>query len=103
MVQEVADYIRGNLRQSLSVNGLAERFDITPAHLIRIFKNQFGQTVGVFIRDSRMRLTRDRLLYSDQSIKEIAWHVGIPDLQQFNKAVHKHFGIGPRELRKRKE
>lgn len=98
-VRRASDLIEENLNRPISVEDLARRADVAPCYLTRLFREAYGETVVERIRRRRMERASDLLLRSSLPIKVVASSVGLPDLQQFNKAIRSHFGVGPREWR----
>jgi AraC-like DNA-binding protein len=99
-VEEVARQIELRLHEPLLVESLAREVGLSHNHLIRLFHAGFGQTVKGYLTARRMEKARHLLRSSSLSIKHIAHDVGLGDLQAFNKAVRRHFGRAPRELRR---
>ncbi len=98
-VRLASDAIEGNLNGRISVEGLAQEAGVAPGYLTRLFQEAYGESVVGHIRRRRMERASDLLLRSSLPVKMVAASVGFSDLQQFNKAVRAHFGVGPRELR----
>ncbi|RYG27073.1 AraC family transcriptional regulator [bacterium] len=102
-VRRVSDLIEQNLDGRLSVVELARQVEVAPSYLTRLFQEEYGESVVGQIRRRRMERASDLLQRSSLPIKIVASAVGFSDLQQFNKAVRSHFGVGPREWRNRGE
>ncbi len=99
LVARAMDEIDMHLSESIAVEALAEELGISQTHLNRLFKAATGATAGGYIRNRRMESTLHLLQHTTMPIKQIAWHVGIPDAQHFNKAVRRQFGKAPSMLR----
>lgn len=91
--------IEQSLHGRISVAELAERVDVTPGYLARLFQEAYGESIVGYVRRRRMERASDLLLHSNLPIKLVASAVGFSDLQQFNKAIRSYFGMGPRALR----
>lgn len=102
-VRRAADLIEQNLNSRISVIRLAQEVDVAPGYLTRLFREEYDESVVGHIRRRRMERASDLLRHSSLPIKMVASAVGYSDLQQFNKAVRSHFGMGPREWRRRGE
>lgn len=71
--QKVLEKLRQNLDRPIPLKLLADEVRCTPIHLVRAFRNYFGETPHRMRRNLRMRLAADLLLNNpDLSIKEIA-------------------------------
>ncbi len=87
------------LAEKIEVPVLAREAGLSQNHLLRLFKAQFGITIQAYILKRRMERARHLLQYSDRMVKQVAYEVGIHDLQYFNKLVRREFGCSPRALR----
>ncbi|RRJ96563.1 AraC family transcriptional regulator [Opitutaceae bacterium TAV4] len=99
IVARAMDEIDMHLAESIEVEALAGELNVSQTHLNRLFKSAVGTTVGDYIRGRRMESALHLLRHTTMSIKQIAWQVGIPDAQHFNKAVRRQFGQAPSALR----
>ncbi|HEY0867963.1 MAG TPA: AraC family transcriptional regulator [Fimbriimonas sp.] len=93
--------IEERLDEAISVAELARYVCISHNHLTRLFRQSLGKTVTQSIQERRVARARHLLERTDIPIKEIAYVVGLPDLQQFNKTVRKHLGVPPSTVRDR--
>lgn len=100
IVTRAMDEIDMHLVETIEVESLAGELNVSQTHLNRLFRAAVGTTVGDYIRARRMETALHLLRHTTMSIKQIAWHVGIPDAQHFNKAVRRQFGQAPSALRK---
>ena len=100
-VEHTCRIIQSRLSEPLSVRDLARSAGVSPAHLTRLFRNDFSETVTGYVRKCRVERAVHLLLYSDMPVKQVACDVGIPDLQLFNKTIRRTFGLAPRVLRAR--
>jgi AraC family transcriptional regulator len=91
--------IEQSLHGKISVAELAQRVDVTPGYLARLYQDAYGESIVGYVRRRRMERASDLLLHSNLPVKLVASAVGLSDLQQFNKAIRSHFGVGPRALR----
>ena len=94
-VAEIAEYIRANSRQSLSVVEVARRFGYSPDHLSRLFKKELGYDAKTAIVKNRLEYVESKLLHSSYSIKEIAAQCGFEDENTFVKFFKYHTGLTP--------
>ncbi len=101
-VARALEIIERRLHEPLAVPDLAREVGLSHNHLTRLFRASTGQTVVEAIQRRRMERARHLLAFSTMPVKEVAVQVGLPDLQHFNKAVRKHFGVGPRGVRERR-
>ncbi len=92
-------FVEQNLGESFSMQELADATGVSQNHLIRLCRAELGVTPQQYVREARMSRASELLMSSPASIKEVAHHVGIPDLHRFNKLIRETFGVAPRQLR----
>jgi transcriptional regulator GlxA family with amidase domain len=101
-IQKAFQLIEQRLGERIRVSELARDVEISHNQLTRLFQTATGGTVVEYIRARRMQRVEHLLVHSTMQIKAIAYEVGLGDLQQFNKAVHRAFGDSPRNIRNRR-
>ncbi|MFH1496878.1 MAG: AraC family transcriptional regulator [Verrucomicrobiota bacterium] len=99
LVARAMDEIDMHLSETIEVESLATELGVSQTHLNRLFKAATRTTVGHYIRGRRLESAMHLLTHTTIPIKGIAWQVGIPDAQHFNKFIRAHFGQSPRSLR----
>lgn len=74
--------------------------DCSAAHLIRTFRQNFGDTPYGYLMKRRLELAQRLLLYSHFSIKEIAGRLCFSDQYYFSNYFKRKTGVSPRRFRK---
>ncbi|HEY6953290.1 MAG TPA: GlxA family transcriptional regulator [Bacteroidota bacterium] len=97
---DLTAWMRGHLRQNLSVRALAERACLSPRHFSRRFKDVFGNTPATFVEDLRLGQARERLTIPAQTIENVAASVGFGSADAFRRAFERRFGVKPSTYRK---
>jgi transcriptional regulator GlxA family with amidase domain len=84
----------------MSLDDLARAADLSPFHLLRVFRQAIGITPHQYLM--RVRLQRAIALLRDTRlpITEIAYASGWADLSNFNRAFLRELRCSPRELRR---
>ncbi len=100
-LQLAKDYLEEHYRERLSLDQLAERFFINKYYLTRIFKEQFGVSVGTYLAQLRVTRAKQLLRFSDLSVEEIGRECGIEEPAYFARVFKKVEGIAPGEYRRR--
>lgn len=98
-IAKAMDEIDIHLAESIEVTALARSLEISQTHLNRLFKTAVGTTVGEYIRSRRLDWAKHLLCHTTLPIKTIAYRVGIPDPQHFNKMMKRYFGCAPSAIR----
>ncbi|UZR97797.1 AraC family transcriptional regulator [Chondrinema litorale] len=98
-------YIQKHLfdNEKLKIPILAERFNISPTYFSEYFKQNYGATLQKYILKSRFKVVETRLLYSDLTIKEIAFEVGFSDSSHLSNIFKRHYKMSIGAFRKRGE
>ncbi|MDT0442674.1 AraC family transcriptional regulator [Streptomyces johnsoniae] len=98
-VAAVLDHVDAHLDERMSVTFLARLAGISPNHLTRLFRTQVGETVVAHVRHRRLARARTLLTSTGMPVKTVAHSVGFGDLQTFNKAFRRRYGMSPRRAR----
>jgi len=99
VIELALDYIEERFADSISMNGVAERFYLNPSYFSKIFHEETGETFSKYV--ARLRVERAKQLLKDSALKvyEIAEHVGYNDFRHFAKVFKEHEGITPGQYR----
>lgn len=101
--QAVLEKLRRNLDRPIPLKLLANEANCTPIHLVRAFRNYFGETPHRMHRKLRMRLAANLLLNNPElSIKEIASQTGYDNALTFSAEFKRDHGESPRTFRNRR-
>ncbi len=92
---ELASWIMRNLDRELSVEVLARRVCISPAHFKKAFKSVFGTTPGKFVENLRLNEARRRLSTRRKTLHSVAASVGFSSASAFTRAFERRFGSAP--------
>ena len=95
-------YIDDNISSELSRESIAKLLYLNPDYFSRLFKKRMGCSVGAYIRNRKLELAKEFLLYSNKSIGMIAYDVGYESMSYFSQIFKKYVGVTPKEYRMRK-
>ena len=99
--QQIEKYILENLSLDLSTEFLCKNFSVSRTELYRLFHESFNSGVADFVRNKRVSAAELLLRTTDRRISEIASSVGFYDYNYFSKIFFRHFGLSPRNYRKK--
>ena len=91
----VADYIKKNLHQKLSIDAIAKMAYVSKSNFFKMFKEELGISPNEFILQERISLAKE-LLQSQESIKEVAFQTGFTDTNYFTRVFKQHEGTTPK-------
>lgn len=98
---KITEYIKVNQKTNLSLEMVAEEFNLTPQYLSKYFKRYMGISYIKYLSSLRLESAYKDLLNTDSSITYIAIENGFPDSKAFSKTFKEVFKINPREYRKK--
>ncbi|WP_169088629.1 helix-turn-helix domain-containing protein [Paenibacillus sp. PL91] len=96
----ILEWVRIHAIEPISVTTLANRFNYNKDYLSRFFKRKTGMNLQEYIHALKLSKAKDLLVHTRQSIKEIAYAVGIADEKYFMRLFKKYEKITPTEFRK---
>lgn len=99
-VNEVAEYIRDNCHENISLQTLSERFFVSKCYLSRIFKEVTSFTVNEYLTVQRIKRGRKLLETTDYSITQVSEMAGFESVTYFEKVFKKQMGQTPLRYRK---
>jgi AraC family transcriptional activator of pobA len=94
------ELINENVQHQKNVSFYAENLRTTPRRLAAVTKKGLSKTPKELITDGLIKKAKHKLVYTDCSIKEIAWELGFNDENNFSSLFHKKTGSTPTEIRK---
>ena len=100
-VEKILEYVRDNCRDRIKNSEIARRFNYHPNHLNRVVKAYTGMPLKSYIISARLRLAREMLATTDDSVTEISENCGFSTPSYFTEVFSRSEGITPREYRNR--
>lgn len=100
---EVLNYVQHHLFETelLKVPRLAQAFNVSPTYFGEYFRKHAGEPLQDYIIKSRLKVAEARLLYSDNSVKEIAYELGFTDASHFSRTFKNYHGYTIQEFKKK--
>lgn len=100
IVNEVHELLISDITKRYTIEELSAKFHINQTTLKTTFKTMFGQSIGGYMKEFRIKRAKDMLCHSDAPIAEIACAVGYENQSKFTSAFRDVTGILPRDYRK---
>ncbi len=94
------EYIHAHCAEALDLDAFAAQNGIGAHRLTQIFREQTGLTPHRYKLQLQLVDAKHLLAHTDQSVSEIAQHIGIADPLYFSRVFKKNVGASPREYRK---
>ncbi len=99
LAEKVLCYIRNNAVEIDGNAHLAEVFAYHPVYLAEIFKQKTGESLHTVILKEKLRVACRWLMYTNNSIEQIACDTGFSSRSHFCTVFKKHFGMRPLDYR----
>lgn len=94
-ILHIKNHIDAHPADRLSVQELALQSGLSPKYFSQLFQQSFGQTIKAYQLKTRIEYAKYLLEHTNQSVKEIAFHLGYPDPFAFSKQYKAITGIAP--------
>jgi transcriptional regulator GlxA family with amidase domain len=98
---QVRDLIRDCLEEELSLADLSLEADLSAWHLLRAFRQSFGETPKAYLTRLRLERAKELLTISTRSVTEICFDLGFSSLGSFSTLFHRRVGLSPADFRRR--
>lgn len=95
------EQMSSNLQKRWDIKELAQIVNISPPHLLNLFKTEIGTSPIQYLRDLRLETARELLENSFDRIKEIRCRVGMPNAAHFAQDFKAKYGVTPSAYRKK--
>lgn len=98
-IKAIKAYITEHLDERLSLNELAQKYNISLTMMKNCFKAVYGKPINRFQREYKMQKAGQLLKNTNYSILEIAGRMGFENPSKFSSAFKEIIGCSPREYR----
>ena len=104
LILKFKSIIEDNLSNpSLSVEMLAEKMNLSRAHLFRKVKALINISPSEFINDLRLQRAAQMIRSRTDNVSQIGYAVGYNEQSYFSKRFRKKFGMSPKDYAKQNE
>jgi AraC family transcriptional regulator len=101
-VEMVRDLIHAHLDRPLRVTDLAEAAGVHRVHLGRVFRAQFGESIGDYHRRLRIEWAARELAREGVRVSDVALRAGFADQSHFTRFFRQMMGVTPRAYRQQR-
>jgi transcriptional regulator GlxA family with amidase domain len=92
--------MEGAIERPLAIAALAERLDVSPRQLERLFRRHLGASPAAYQLGLRLERARELLRLSPLPVTDVGLACGFQSAAHFSTAYARRFGRSPREERK---
>ena len=100
-LQAVYKYIVENYHRKITLEEIASYASMNKTAFCLFFKKATNESFVAYLNVFRLQMACTMLTRSSKNISEICYAVGFTDIPYFNRAFKAHFGMTPREYRKK--
>ncbi|MBQ9734856.1 MAG: helix-turn-helix transcriptional regulator, partial [Clostridia bacterium] len=100
IVNEIHEFLVSDVTKRYTIEELSAKYHINQTTLKTTFKTVFGQSIGGYMKEYRIKRAKELLCHSDNSIAEIAYAIGYENQSKFTVAFRNITGMLPRDYRK---
>ncbi len=97
---QARDLLHDRFSEDLSLSEVAAAVGVHPVHLARVFRKEYGCTLGDYIRKLRVEFACRKLANSETPLAQIALLSGYSDQSHFSNAFRRQMGMTPGEFRR---
>lgn len=91
----IEDYISKNIHRKITVTELSHHFHYHPDTINRLFKQNTGLSISVYIQTARINHSKSLMEHSDLTLESISQLCGFNDRNHFSKTFKKITGFSP--------
>lgn len=99
-IHSVLEFIHKHYGETISIDDMTEKMNISKYHFIRVFKRQMGVTPYEYLTEYRINMAKILLRTTYKSVFEIAFDVGYNSKSNFIAKFHSMTGVTPSQYRK---
>ena len=93
-IRDILRYIDSHLTEDIEIEALAQHFFLSKYHMMRLFRQETGTTIHLYITQKRLMLARSLI---DQGMRatDACYRCGFRSYSSFTRACAKHMGTTP--------
>lgn len=99
-IREAIRLFESHVEDPLRIPDVAAAVEMSGRHFERLFKRETGQSPLRYYRHLRLSKARQRVLYSNDPLREIAVAVGYPTPAPMARHYQELFGVSPKDERR---
>jgi AraC-like DNA-binding protein len=97
---DIARYLSENYAEKIGLRQLADKFNLSPFHLCRRFKETTGFSIVEYLNNVRIIEAQHLLQASDMRVAELAGLVGFDSISHFGRTFKRLIGVSPLRYKK---
>ena len=98
-IRQVTDYVHNNYHKSITIDNIADHIGISYSYLRMLYKEATGCNLNDYINQLRLQKSKQLLLETNYSVKEIVYMCGFNHERSFFRIFTQAEGISPSKYR----
>jgi two-component system, response regulator YesN len=98
-IAEIKDFIDKNYSQDIKISMFTNKYYLSRAYIMKLFKKNFGCGIHEYIQNFRMMKAGELLNDKQLKILSISQLLGYTDTNYFSKAFKNYYGVSPTDYR----
>jgi beta-xylosidase/AraC-like DNA-binding protein len=98
-LMQIIDYLEKNYDQLIALEDVAKKYFLSTSYLSRYFKQEMGMGFSRYLMNIRLKHCMKDLLYTTDSISQIAMNNGFPNTKSFSTFFKEVYGMTPHAYR----
>ena len=94
------EFIREHIQENLTIEMIADKLELNPSYLSKLFKQEMGVSISQYIREEKIKIACRMLRYLNESSLDITNYLGFSSQSHFIQVFKKQTGYTPEEYRK---
>jgi len=101
IVKKAILYMKQNIQNHITLNGIASHFRLSVSHFSRLFKQRTRYGPMDYFIQLKMQYACQLLDHSNMQIYEVSWEIGYEDALYFSRIFKKTIGMSPLAYKKK--
>ncbi|SOC43538.1 helix-turn-helix domain-containing protein [Ureibacillus acetophenoni] len=98
-LSQIIEYLERNYHQIITLEDMAKKFYLSTSYLSRYFKQKTGMGFSRFLMNIRLKHSVKDLLYTNETISQIAMRNGFANTKSFTTLFKESYGVTPHVYR----
>lgn len=99
MMLNLNSFIENHITQEITLDMLADETHFNKTYFVKRFKDIWGVSPMKYVNNMRLVRAREKLLFSSQSISEIALGTGFHSAHYFSRKFKEYYGTAPQNYK----
>lgn len=100
-IRKIKNYMEDHFAEDISLDLLGNLIGVSEAYMSQLFKQQFGISFKIYLKNIRMKKAEEMLLAGNHRIHDVGEKVGYSSTPYFCLVFKHHFGLTPSEYIRR--